>query len=172
MHELDRLYAFFKKRNGHGDTKLCLVNAQQIGGGKQNYCLTTAEDNSQSMGYGLISGWLALPSKIQGNDWQKQFTQHWWNFDLNLQKHLDFSPNIEDGALYIQDDEITNFISKNSDRLSSHVASSIIMKNNLFYAVDYGDNGYRFHDLEKLSTDQIFYFQTIECHAPGSLAIR
>ena len=90
MNEIERLYAFLKKRNGHSDNKLCLVNAQQIGGGKQNYCLTTAEDNSQSMGYGLVSGWLALPSKIQGNDWQKQFTQHWWNFDLNLQKHLDF----------------------------------------------------------------------------------
>ena len=118
MNEIERLYAFLKKRNGHADSKLCLVNAQQIGGGKQNYCLTTAEDNSQSMGYGLVSGWLALPSKIQGKDWQKQFTQHWWNFDLNLQKHLDFSPNIEDGALYIQDDEITNFVSKNSNRLS------------------------------------------------------
>ena len=60
MHEIDRLYAFFKKRNGHADNKLCLVNAQQIGGGKQNYCLTTAEDNSQSMGYGLISGLTCL----------------------------------------------------------------------------------------------------------------
>ena len=160
MHEIDRLYAFFKKRNGHADNKLCLVNAQQIGGGKQNYCLTTAEDNSQSMGYGLISGWLALPSKIQGNDWQKQFTQHWWNYDLNHREHLDFSPNIEEGGVYIQDDQIIKFIDENKQILNSHVSSSVIMRNDMYYGIDYGENGYKFHNLEELSIDRIFFFQT------------
>jgi hypothetical protein len=83
MQEIDRLYDFLKKRKSQSKNKLCLVNVLQIGGGKENYCLNNADDNSLAMGYGVVSGWLALPSKVQGNDWQKQFTQHWWNYDCN-----------------------------------------------------------------------------------------
>jgi hypothetical protein len=160
MHEIDRLYDFLKRRKFHNKSKLCLVNVLQIGGGKDNYCLTNAEDNARSMGYGVVSGWLALPSKVQGNDWQKQFTHHWWNYDLNHREHLDFSPNIEEGGVYIQDDQIIKFIDENKQILNSHVSSSVIMRNDMYYGIDYGENGYKFHNLEELSIDRIFFFQT------------
>ena len=163
MNEIDRLYGFLKNRNSQGTDKLCLVNVLQLGGGAANYCLTNAEDRARSLGYGVVSGWLALPSKIQGNDWQKQFTQHWWNYDWNHREHLDFSPDIEEGAIYVQDDEIRKFVSENSQALNSHVASSIIMKKDMFYGVDYGKDGYRFHDIEQLSIDRIFFFQKVDC---------
>jgi hypothetical protein len=142
MHEIDRLYEFLKKRKYQSKSKLCLVNVQKIGGGKDNYCLTNAEDNARSVGYGVVSGWLVLPSKVQENGWQKQFTQHWWNYDWNRREHLDSSPNIDEGSLYIQDDEITKFVDGNIQTLTSHVASSVIFKNDVFYCVDYDKDGY------------------------------
>jgi hypothetical protein len=163
MHEIDRLYEFLKNRISQSTDKICLANVLQIGGGEANYCLTNAEDRASSLGYGVVSGWLALPSKIQGNDWQKQFTQHWWNYDWNHREHLDFSPNIEEGAIYIQDDEIIKFVCNNNQNLNSHVASSIIMKKNMFYGVDYGENGFRFHDIDELSINRIFFFQKSDC---------
>ena len=107
MHEIDRLYDFLKRRKFHNKSKLCLVNVQKIGGGKDNYCLTNAEDNASLMGYGVVSGWLVLPSTVRENGWQKQFTQHWWNYDWNNREHLDSSPNIDEGSIYIEDDEIS-----------------------------------------------------------------
>ncbi len=163
MQEIDRLYDFLKRRKFHSKSKLCLVNVLQIGGGKDNYCLTNAEDNARSMGYEVVSGWLALPSKVQGNDWQKQFTQHWWNYDFNHREHLDFSPNIEEGGVYIQDDQITKFVDENKQTLNSHVSSSVILRNDMYYGIDYGENGYRFHAIEALSMKSIFYFQTSDC---------
>ena len=163
MHEIDRLYEFLKRRKSHSQSKLCLVNVQKIGGGKDNYCLTNAEDNARSMGYGVVSGWLVLPSKVQENGWQKQFTQHWWNYDWNRREHLDSSPNIDEGSIYIQDDEIVKYINENKQILNSHVASSILFRNDMFYCFDYDndkDKGYKFHQLDELSIDRIFFFQT------------
>jgi hypothetical protein len=165
MLEINRLYQFLKTRHDQCVNKLSLVNVLQIGGGRENYCLSNAEDTARALGHEVISGWLSLPSKIQGNDWQKQFTQHWWNYDTTDQKYLDYSPNIEEGAIYIRDDEITKFISENIQHLDSHVASSIILKNDKFYAVDYWEKGFRFHELEKLSMQLIFFFQTLKLNS-------
>jgi len=162
MDEIDRLNTFLNKRKHHSKSKVCLVNVQKIGGGKDNYCLTNAEDIARSMGYAVVSGWLVLPSTVRENGWQKQFTQHWWNYDWKNQEHLDFSPNIAEGSLYIQDDEITEFIDENLQILNSHVASSILFRNDVFYCFDYDyDNGgYKFHHLDELHIDHIFFFQT------------
>jgi hypothetical protein len=162
MHEIDRLYDFFKRRKSHSKSKLCLVNVQKIGGGKDNYCLTNAADNARSLGYGVVSGWLVLPSKTQENAWQKQFTQHWWNYDWNRREYLDSSPNIDEGSIYIQDDEISEFVNENEQTLSSHVSSSVIMRNDMYYGIDYGESGYKFHHLEELSIDRLFFFQTFD----------
>jgi hypothetical protein len=162
MQEIDRLYDFLKRRKFHNQSKLGIVNVQKIGGGKDNYCLTNAEDNARSMGYGVVSGWLVLPSKVQENDWQKQFTQHWWNYDRNRREHLDSSPNIDEGSIYIQDDEISKFIDENKQILNSHVSSSVIMRNDMYYAIDYGESGYKFHHLDELRIDRIFFFQTTD----------
>jgi len=163
MHEIDRLYDFLKKRKSQSKNKLCLVNVLQIGGGKENYCLNNADDNSLAMGYGVVSGWLALPSKVQGNDWQKQFTQHWWNYDWSHRQHLDFSPNIDEDCIYIQDDQIAKFVDENKQTLKSHVSSSVIMRNDMYYGIDYGENGYRFHPIEALSMQSLFFSQATDC---------
>ena len=79
---------------------------------------------------------------------------------MNHREHLDFSPNIEEGGVYIQDDQIIKFIDENKQILNSHVSSSVIMRNDMYYGIDYGENGYKFHNLEELSIDRIFFFQT------------
>lgn len=161
MHDTEVLFKFLQKRKQHSDQNLSIVNVIQIGGGRDNYCLTNAEDVSRNKGYAVVSGWLSLPQKNQENSWQKQFTQHWWNYDQSQRKHFDFSPNIDDGAVYIQDDGIAKFVIDNGTKLKSHVSSSIIVNNDEFFIIDYAENGFKYQQADDLSNDVIFFFQTV-----------
>jgi hypothetical protein len=49
-------------------------------------------------GVTIVSGWLAEPR--QNSHAQRQFTQHWWNFDQRSSEYFDISPEIEKGAIY------------------------------------------------------------------------
>ncbi len=161
MNEIDLLRLFVNSRQPYCKNNLKLVNVFQIGGGRENYCLTNAKDKADEAGYGVVSGWLSLPSKFTSDNVQKQFTQHWWNYDRIQRRHLDFSPGIEEGAVYIQDIDIAEYVITHGKRLNSHVASSIIMKNGRFYVIDYADNGYKYQPAHELSNEIIFTFQSL-----------
>ena len=159
MNDTDLLFDFLKTRQLQSSKKLDLVGVINFGGGKENYCLTNAENKAGELGYAVISGWLSLPVKKNGNNWQKQFTQHWWNYDQELRRHVDYSPEIEEGALYIIDMEIVEFTNSRGNDMTSHVASSIVYCNHIFYIIDYGDEGYKIQPVNDLSNETIFSFQ-------------
>jgi hypothetical protein len=159
MNDTELLFNFMKARQLHCTKKLDIVSVIQLGGGRENYCLTNAENKANELGCAVISGWLSLPLKAVENNWQKQFTQHWWNYDRELKQHVDYSPAIEMGALYIVDTDIMEFTNSRGNDMSSHVASSIIYRNLDFYIVDYGENGYKIQPVNNLSNETIFSFQ-------------
>ncbi len=159
MNDTDLLFNFLKSRQQYCSEKLDIVGVTNFGGGKENYCLTNAENKADELGYAVISGWLSLPFKKNGNNWQKQFTQHWWNYDPELRRHVDYSPGIEEGALYIIDMEIVEFTNFRGNDMTSHVASSIVYCNYNFYIIDYGDEGYKIQPVNNLSNETIFSFQ-------------
>jgi len=159
MNDTDLLFDFLKTRQLHCSKKLDLVGVINFDGGKENYCLTNAENKADELDYAVISGWLSLPLKKNANNWQKQFTQHWWNYDQELRRHVDYSPGIEEGALYIIDMEIVEFTNSRGNDMTSHVASSIVYCNHDFYIIDYGDEGYKIQSVNDLSNETIFSFQ-------------
>ena len=63
MNDTDLLFNFLKSRQLHCSKKLDIVGVINFGGGKENYCLTNAENKANELGYAVISGWLALPLK-------------------------------------------------------------------------------------------------------------
>ncbi len=159
MHDIELLYEFSRIRQPHCQHRLNVINVLQFGGGRENYCLNNAKEKADEMGYAVVSGWLCLPTKFLSTGWQKQFTQHWWNYDRSEKRHLDFSPTIDDGAVYMQDLDIALFAIDANSRLRSHVASSVILRNGMIYIVDYGNEGYRHRTEHELSNETLFYFQ-------------
>jgi hypothetical protein len=161
MTEIDLLYSFIKTRQSQCKNSLRLVNVFQSEGGLENYCLTNAKNKADESGYRVVSGWLSLPSKLTSGNIQKQFTQHWWNFDRDEKRYLDFSPGIEEGAIYIQDIDIAEYVITRGSQLSSHVASSVIMRNDKFFIIDYDATGYKYQPASDLSNQTIFSFQSL-----------
>jgi hypothetical protein len=56
MNDTDLLFDFLKTRQLHCSKKLDLVGVINFGGGKENYCLTNAENKAGELGYAVISG--------------------------------------------------------------------------------------------------------------------
>ncbi len=156
VNDTELLINFLEARKLHCSIKLDVVSTLQIGGGMENYCLLNAEQKSKEFGFQLISGWLALPVTFHNSNWQKQFTQHWWNYDIEKGMYLDYSPSIEKGALYIVDLDILKFCDSRLSDLDSHVGSSIIYVNGYKYIIDYGENGHHVEEIDNLSNETIF----------------
>jgi hypothetical protein len=87
---------------------------------------------------------------------QRQFTQHWWNFDERSREYFDTSPEVNKGAVYILDHDIALFAVDNNERLSSCVARSVIYWTGGFYTVEYASNGYDLQPAPDLSTERLF----------------
>lgn len=107
-----------------------------------------------------MSGWLAEPLQtvqpLLHSKVQRQFTQHWWNFDGKSRKYFDTSPEIEQGAIYILDRDIALFAVDNIERLSSCVSRSVIYLNGGFYTAEHKLNGYDLQPAPDLSTEMLF----------------
>ena len=104
-----------------------------------------------------MSGWLAEPLEpMQNSQAQRQFTQHWWNFDERSREYFDTSPEIEKGTIYILDYDIALFAINNNERLSSCVSRSVVYWSGGFYTVECGSNGYDLQPAPDLSTERLF----------------
>ncbi len=156
MNDTDFLFEFIKSRESHCTKKLDIVSTNYVGGGAENYCLNNAENKGKELGLDLVSGWLSLPITFKESNWQKQFTQHWWNYDKKNDVHLDYSPSIEKGAIYIMDSNIIDFVNSRLYDLNSHVSSSIIYVNGYTYIIDYGESGYHVEEIDNLKNETIF----------------
>ena len=141
-------------RQQHCASPLDVVSVDWIGGGNVNECFFNAHKKSMDDRFQIVSGWLAIPEKQSGN--LKQFTQHWWNKDRATTRHLDMSPDIEEGAIYIEDNNIATFALLNNQRLSSCVPRSIIYKNGSFFTVELMDGLFKIEKAGELTDELLF----------------
>lgn len=148
------LLKFMNARQKHCASPLDVVSVEWIGGGNVNECFLNAHSRSMDGRYQIISGWLAIPERQSGS--LKQFTQHWWNRDRITRRHLDFSPDIEEGAVYIEDNNIASFALLNNQRLSSCVPRSIIFRNGSFYTIELLSGEFRVEKADELTDELLF----------------
>ena len=147
------LHKFLTLRQRYCKNVLGLVSVENLGGGAINDCFGNAH-NQLREGVAIVSGWLAEPR--QHSPAQRQFTQHWWNFDDRNREHFDTTPEIEKEAVYILDSDIALFAAHNNTRLSSCVSRSVIYWSGGFFTMEYAANGYDLRPASDLSTERLF----------------
>lgn len=154
------LLKFLTRRQAFCKRTLDVVCVESIGGGSVNGCFGNAYDQLRQQGVSIVSGWLAEPLQplqpMQHSQAQRQFTQHWWNFDERSREYFDTSPEIRKGSIYILDHDIALFAVDNNERLSSCVSRSVIYWTGGFYTVEYASNGYDLQPAPDLSTERLF----------------
>lgn len=148
------LLKFLNARQKHCPLPLDAVSVKWVGGGNVNECFLNAHKKTLDGQFQMVSGWLAIPT-VASLD-KKQFTQHWWNLECATGRHLDFSPEIEDGAIYIVDNNIAAFALANNSKLSSCVPRSILYNQGEFFTVEYYGNGMKIVNAQELSNDLLF----------------
>jgi len=148
------LVKFLTRRQLFCKSALDVVCVDSIGGGAVIECFGNAHNQLRQPGVSIVSGWLAEPR--QHSQAQRQFTQHWWNFDQRSSEYFDTSPGIEKGAIYILDRDIALFAVEHNERLSSCVCRSVVYSRGGFYTMEYGSNGYDLQAAPDLSTERLF----------------
>lgn len=148
------LLHFLTERQKHCSHALDVVAIAKCSGGKPNECLANAYKNAAIEGIAVVSGWLVHPYDPVNNS--RQFTQHWWNYDVRLRQYLDFSPNIEVDANYIVDQDIAYFAAVNNTSISSCVPYSVILSNGAFFGVRLTEGGHAIAPIPDLSTEALF----------------
>jgi hypothetical protein len=154
------LFKFLSRRQAFCKSALDMVYVENLGGGAVNECFGNAYDQLRQQGITIVSGWLAEPLQtlqpLRHSQVQRQFTQHWWNFDGQNRKYFDTSPEIEKGAIYILDRDIALFAVDNIERLSSCVSRSVVYMSGEFYTAEHTLNGYGLQAAPDLSTERLF----------------
>ena len=148
------LLKFLIRRQIFCKTALDVVCVDSIGGGAAIECFGNAHKQLLHDEVTIVSGWLAEPG--QASQAQRQFTQHWWNFDQRSREYFDTSPEIEKGSIYIMDRDIALFAIDNNERLSSCVCCSVVYSSDGFYTMEYASNGYDLQPAQDLSTERLF----------------
>lgn len=148
------LLRFLVRRQLFCKTTLDIVCVDSIGGGAVIECFGNAHSQLRKPGVTIVSGWLAEPR--QHSHAQRQFTQHWWNFDQRSSAYFDTSPEIEKGSIYIMDRDIALFAVDNHARLSSCVSRSVVYSGGGFYTMEYASSGYDLQPAPDLSTERLF----------------
>lgn len=148
------LIRFIRERQRHCSTLVDVVSVRWIGGGKLNQCFKNAYDMCERDEVFAVSGWLLLPyDKVRQ---RQQLTQHWWNYSNALDRYIDVSPDIEDGAIYIIDMDIAHFAMRNNARLNSCVPMSLLYQEGRFFGINADPAGWRLEALPELTTEALF----------------
>jgi len=148
------LLQFLTRRQLCCKSVIGVVCVEGIGGGAVNDCFSNSYNQLRQQWVTIVSGWLAEPR--QHSQAQRQFTQHWWNFDERTRGHFDTTPEIEEGAIYILDRDIALFAADNNERLSSCVSRSVLYWSGGFYTMEYASNRYDLQAAPDLSTERLF----------------
>lgn len=148
------LLKFLTRRQFFCKSALDVVSVESMGGGAVIECFGNAYSQLREQRVTIVSGWLAEP--LKRSQAQRQFTQHWWNFDQRTSEYFDISPDIEKGAIYILDRDIALFAADNNERLSSCVARSVVYSMGGFYTLEMASNGYDLQPAPDLSTERLF----------------
>lgn len=152
---------FIKARQQHSKYVVEKVSVKQVGGGKANDCFNNACDTiDRSKGIKHTSGWIV--GKFNKFKNSTEIIQHFWNVDKDG-NHFDTTPLIGSDVEYVIDCEINAYGQQNYDEVDSCVASSLLLKDGKFVAVDIAENGRLiFRNIESLSTNNLFKKATKE----------
>ena len=155
MYKVTRL--FIEKRKEFCKYPVEVVSVSYIGGGKLNDCYGNAHRLRESSdNYRIISGWCVMPyNKIED---ATQVIQHWWNIDITTRKHIDTSP-VEAGAEYVIDMDLYTYCFENDEKLSTHVATSLIYEDDRFKFLTQIDDKFKVTDFCDLSTEALYLFE-------------
>jgi hypothetical protein len=131
-----------------------VVQVRKLGGGQANKCFQNAcSQLDRAKGTTIVSGWVVDTYNVL--DDSTEITQHWWNADAQGH-HFDTTPNIGDEFEYVIDVAIADFGQVNYDRISSCVASSLLLKHNTFYAANAEGKHVAIRTINDVSNDELF----------------
>jgi hypothetical protein len=149
-----------KARQPHSPYVIEVVTVQQVGGGRANDCFNNAcEVLERIAGSTIASGWLV--KKFNPIDKSTEIVQHFWNVDKNGM-HFDTTPVTENGLEYVDDCELNEYGQANLENLTDCVASSLLLKDEKFYAVNKVDERMLINPIESLNTRTLFRVAAIK----------
>ncbi len=149
-----------KERQPHSPYVIEVVTVQQVGGGRANDCFNNAcEVLERVAGATIASGWLV--KKFNPIDKSTEIVQHFWNVDRHGM-HFDTTPVTEARFEYVDDCELNEYGQANIDILNDCVASSLLLKDDKFYAVNKGNAGLVFNPIDSLKTSNLFQVAAIK----------
>lgn len=142
-------------RQQHSKYVIEKVNVENIGGGKANACFINACDAiDRSKGITIVSGWVV--GKFDKFKNSTEIVQHFWNVDRNG-NHFDTTPLMGNNEVeYVVDTDICHYGQEHIDSIDSCVASSLLLKNDKFIAVDIEDNRLNFRSIKNLAIEELF----------------
>jgi hypothetical protein len=146
---------FIKARQQFSKYVVEQVSVKQIDGGEPNDCFNNACDTiDRTKGIKLTSGWII--GKFNKFTNSTEIIQHFWNVDKDG-NHFDTTPLIGSEFEYVIDCEINAYGQQHYDNVDSCVASSLLLKNGKFVAVDADQNGRLvYRNIGSLSTNKLF----------------
>jgi len=146
---------FIKARQQFSKYVVEQVSVKQIDGGERNDCFNNACDTiDRTKGIKHTSGWII--GKFNKFTNSTEIIQHFWNVDKDG-NHFDTTPLIGSEFEYVIDCEINAYGQQHYDDVDSCVASSLLLKNGKFVAVDADQNGRLvYRNIKDLSTNNFF----------------
>lgn len=124
------LLKFLLLRQAECEFPLDVVPVLGVGGGSPNECMSNANGLAErAIGrIQIVSGWLM--HRFDTAKRYQLFEQHWWNFETEAARYIDPSPNIPEGAIYIEDMELLHFYIRRQQHHGSPVGVPL---NNVVY---------------------------------------
>jgi hypothetical protein len=146
---------FIKARQQFSKYVVEKVSVRQIDGGKPNDCFNNACDTiDRAKGITITSGWIV--GKFNKFTNSTEIIQHFWNVDKDG-NHFDTTPFIGSEFEYVIDCDINAYGQQHYDDVDSCVASSLLLKNGKFVAVDADQKGRLvYRNIDTLSTKNLF----------------
>ena len=146
---------FIKARQQFSKYVIEQVSVRQADGGKPNDCFNNACGTiDRAKGIKITSGWIV--GKYNKFTNSTEIIQHFWNVDKDG-NHFDTTPLFGSEVEYVIDCEINAYGQQHYDDVDSCVASSLLLKNGKFVAVDAAQNGCLvYRNIDDLSTEKLF----------------
>lgn len=142
-------------RQRHSKYVIEQVRVENVGGGKANDCFINACNAiDRSREIKIVSGWVVKAFDTFQNS--TEIIQHFWNVDRNG-NYFDTTPLMKNNAVeYVVDTDICHYGQEHIEEIDSCVASSLLLKNDKFIAVDIEDDRLNFRSIKSLSIEELF----------------
>ena len=153
-----------KERQQYSGYVIERVSVKNVGGGAPNRAFSNAYNTlDRKKGIKMTSGWIV--DKFNKFKNSTEITQHFWNVDCSG-NYFDTTPLFGSDVAdleYVIDCDIQAYGQKHYDQIDSCVASSLLLRDGEFLAVDIDETGRLvFRSIESLDTRNLFEKATIE----------